>query len=373
MSLKQTPLHDYFVNTGCRMAPFAGWEMPIQFSGLINEHTAVREKAGLFDISHMGVFLLEGIGCKDALQNLVPTDLYRIGAGEACYTLLLNENGGIIDDLIIYDLGNNKNTEKILLIINAACTESDIRWIQKNCSKEKISISDFKKNNVLGALQGPKALEILERTFQESLKNIPRFGHKIIRVKTKNLETQNPIFVARTGYTGEDGFEFLLEASLAPKIWAALVKEGVTLCGLGARDTLRLEAAMHLYGHEMTELTTPFDAGLGWLVNLEMTRNFVGREVLEKQMATGGLKKLIGLKIHGKGIARQGYKIFDSKKEIGEITSGSWSPTLNEAIALGYIDKEFGKVGTKIKVDIRGKMHDATIVKRPFYKRKNDF
>lgn len=357
------------MHSGCRMASFAGWDMPIQFSGLINEHKAVRENAGLFDISHMGVFLIEGLGSKDALQNLVPTDLYRIGLGEACYTLLLNNNGGIIDDLIIYDLGlNNKDQEKLLLIINAACIDSDIAWIKKNIISPSISITDVKKNGLLLALQGPKALKILEEVFNTSLSNIPRFGHRDINLKSSNVKNSKTIFIARTGYTGEDGFEFLIEESLGKEIWTELIKQGVTPCGLGARDTLRLESAMHLYGNEMTTETTPFEAGLGWLVNLETNSDFIGRKYLEKQIKTGIKKKLIGLKLNGRGIARKGYKILKDNNEIGEITSGTWSPTLNEAIALGYVESEYGQIGTEINIDIRGKIQKGRIVKRPFYK-----
>ena len=355
------------------MGSFAGWEMPIQFSGLIHEHEAVRKKTGLFDISHMGVFLIEGLGSKDALQSLVPTDLYRIGSGEACYTLLLQENGGILDDLIIYDLGNHKNTEQLLLIINAGCVESDIAWIKKHLKHTNISISDFKKNSILLALQGPNAIDNIEKILAQSLSDIPRFGHKNIKLIDKNIEVPNSIFIARTGYTGEDGFEFLVEKSLGKRIWADLIQQGVTPCGLGARDTLRLESAMHLYGNEMTTQTTPFEAGLGWLINLEMNADFIGRKALEKQAKEGINKKLIGLKINGRGIARQGYKIIKNDKEIGEITSGTWSPTLNEAIALGYIQNEYGQLGNEIEIDLRGKIQKATIVKRPFYKRAKDF
>ena len=374
MTLQKTPLHEYFIRSGCRMAPFAGWEMPIQFSGLINEHQAVRKEAGLFDISHMGVFLVKGIGAKDSLQHLVPTDLYRIGPEEACYTLLLNEDGGIIDDLIIYDLGtNNKNEEQFILIINAGCIESDVSWIKKYLSKGNILISDYKKDSLLLALQGPSSLDNLEKIFKQSLSRIPRFGHKIIHLKTKDKENTKPIFIARTGYTGEDGFEFLIDKKLGIEIWTKLISQGVTPCGLGARDTLRLEAAMHLYGNEMNAKTTPFEAGLGWLVNLEMNANFIGRQALEKQVKGGIIKKLIGVEIHGRAIARKGYKIIQNNKQIGEITSGSWSPTLNKAIALGYIENEYGKLGTEISIDIRGKIEKATIVKRPFYKRGKQF
>ncbi len=372
MSLKQTPLYEAYINTGCRMASFAGWEMPIQFSSLMNEHHAVREEVGVFDISHMGVFILKGRQAKDGLQKLVPSDLYRIGPGEACYTVLLNKDGGIIDDLIIYDLGHdNNNNENLIIVINAACIEQDIAWIDKYLSPLEIKISDFKKDGIFIALQGPKTIETLNKFLQESPSLIPRFGHKFINHKN-TLETKsNPIFIARTGYTGEDGFELLVDQQLGKALWLELIKEGIQPCGLGARDTLRLEAALHLYGNEMNANTSPLEAGLGWLVHLEMPSDFIGRKALEKQTAKGIDQKLVGLEINGRGIARKGYQLLKDKEIIGEITSGSWSPTLKKAIAMGYVKKEFGQIGTEINVDIRGKEHKATVVRRPFYTNKN--
>ena len=369
MSLQKTPLHEDCLKLGCRMASFAGWEMPIQFSGLINEHQAVREKAGLFDISHMGVFLAQGKKAKEALQNLIPTDLYRIGAGEACYTVLLNENGGIIDDLIIYDLGTDSNDlENLLLVINAGCIDKDINWIKKNINQEKVSISDFKKNGVLIAIQGQQSLKELETLIGENLSLIPRFGHKYINLYKNNK--YGKIFIARTGYTGEEGFELLLGEKEGKYLWSDLISQEVTPCGLGARDTLRLEAAMHLYGNELNNNTTPFEAGLGWLVHLEMSANFIGRNMLEKQAKEGISKQLVCLKIKGRAIARKGYKLLKNNKIIGEITSGSWSPTLGQGIAMGYVPVDVAKVGTEINIEIRNKQHKGTVVKRPFYRKK---
>ena len=369
MTLKQTPLHAKSLECGCRMASFAGWEMPMQFSGLMNEHEAVRKKAGMFDISHMGVFLVQGKNAKDALQNLVPTDLYRIGVGEACYSVMLNESGGIIDDLIIYDLGSVDDIhESLLLVINAGCTDKDLAWLAKHIDQSNISITDYKKNGVLLALQGPDAEKILASFTSESLSSIPRFGHKNITLLKENLNSS--IFLARTGYTGEEGFELLLTADAGEKFWDLLIQEGVTPCGLGARDTLRLEAAMHLYGNEMNDCTSPFEASLGWLVHLEMPTQFIGREVLEKQAKKGVSRKLVGLSMNNRSIARKGYQITYENKNIGEITSGTWSPTLGKAIALAYLPSECAKTGAQVNVSIRGKEQPATIVKRPFYKRE---
>ncbi len=374
MILKQTPLNNQCLQAGGRMVPFAGWEMPVQFAGLINEHQAVRQFAGIFDISHMGVFLLEGNNPKDILQSLVPSDLHRIGPGEACYTVLLNENGGIIDDLIIYDLGaRNGNPAQLLLVVNAACTDSDLTWIRKHLESSNISITDAKDDKCLIALQGPKAQEVLEKVSGQSLSKIPRFGHCEIELTSIGLDVNSPIFISRTGYTGEDGFELLISSKGGNLLWSKLTEIGVTPCGLGARDTLRLEAAMHLYGNEINSSTTPLEAGLGWLVHLEMPAQFLGRKVLERQAQEGIKHRLIGLKIQGRGIARQGHLVIHKDKKIGEITSGTWSPTLQEAIALAYVPTEASKPGNLLEVEVRGKRHSAEVVKLPFYRRKKDY
>jgi len=369
MQLKKTPLFQEYKNMSCKMGSFAGWEMPMHFSSVIEEHEAVRKNAGIFDISHMGAILLTGEKPKENLQKLVPSDIFRIGPGEACYTVLLNNNGGIIDDLIIYDLGINKNNEEeIILIINAACSETDIAWLQSNLLP-KVRISDFKQQGVLMAIQGPKSQEYLEEALGQSISSIPRFGHKRLRINSKDCNDDNSVFIARTGYTGEEGFECLMPAKPGQSIWQRLLTQGVQPCGLGARDTLRLEAGMHLYGNEMNSTTTPFEAGLGWLVHLEMPSHFIGREALEKQTEAGITKKLVGLTIEGRGIARKGYKIIHKEKVVGEITSGSWSPSLKKAIALAYISKDLTTIGTTICVDIRGKETSAKVVKKPFYQR----
>ncbi len=350
------------------MSPFAGWEMPIQFGGLVNEHQAVRNQAGLFDISHMGIYYIEGTNPKDALQALVPSDLYRIGEGEACYTVLLNDKGGILDDVIIYDLGSkNEREQKLLIVINAACNIHDLSWLKKNLEPKNIKISDAKKNGIFMALQGPNAEQILEQYCEGSIKSIPKFGHRNLQLNFNNISC--PVFLSRTGYTGEDGFEILLEAENGKFLWQKLLKDGITPCGLGARDTLRLEAAMHLYGNDMNSKTTPFEAGLGWLVHLEMPSQFIGRDVLEKQAKEGIHKRLVGLTLQGRAIARKGYQVFHEESLVGQITSGTWSPTLNQAIALAYIPKELSTVGNALLIDIRGVKHPATIVKRPFYRR----
>jgi aminomethyltransferase len=360
------------------LVPFAGWEMAVQFGGLVAEHQAVRSGCGLFDISHMGVLRLRGDGAKDALQALVPTDLFRIGPAEACYTVLLNEAGGILDDLIVYDQGRvvdatagGSDTDGLLLVINAACAEADTAWIRSQLEPKGICVSDPKGDGVLLALQGPEAARRLEALSGVSLAGLPRFGHRHLRLAgtAQGAAAGAELFVGRTGYTGEDGFELLLGREAGLALWQQLLEEGVVPCGLGARDTLRLEAAMHLYGSEMDASTTPLEAGLGWLVHLEMPKPFIGREVLERQSAEGVTRKLVGLKLQGRAIARHGYPVLRDGQPVGVVTSGTWSPTLGEAIALAYVPSELAKLGTELAVEIRGKAAPAVVVKRPFYRR----
>ena len=370
MKLQQTPLYEECQKLEAKMVPFANWEMPVSFSGLIKEHNAVRQKVGMFDISHMGVIQLKGKNIKSALQNLVPSDLFQIGVGEACYTVFLHENGGIQDDLIIYDQGTlDRGEESIVLVINAARKESDLKWLHFNLSRYEITISEFMPESALIAIQGPESIISLENVLKESLSNLPRFGHRTITSNLNLINSQESIFIARTGYTGEEGFEFLSSAETAKSIWKSLIASGVTPCGLGARDTLRLEASMHLYGNDINLETTPFEAGLGWLVHLEMPHNFIGRKALEKQAEEGTRKKLVGIKIQNKGIARKGYPVLYNSEPVGRVTSGTWSPTLKEPIALAYVTREVATINTQIEVEIRGKKHPAVIVKRPFYRR----
>ncbi len=367
MGLHRTPLFELCQKEGARMVSFAGWEMPVQFSGLIKEHQAVRNEVGLFDISHMGVVLLEGKNIKDHLQALVPSDLNRIGTGEACYTLLLDQFGGILEDLIIYDLGpNQKQTNSLLLVLNSANYKKITNWLKKHLDKEEIVLSDAKHGNVLLALQGPKSRTILEALTDSSILSIPRFGHKKVSIKSISNED---IFISRTGYTGEEGFELLMPASAGQLFWQELIRQKVTPCGLGARDTLRLEAGMHLYGNDMNTDTTPFEAGLGWLVNLEMPADFIGREALEKQAQQGINRKLVGLKLENRAIARNGYPVLYKNQVVGQVTSGSWSPSLNAAIAMAYIPKDLAQPNNSFEIEIRGKQFGAIIVKKPFYRK----
>ncbi len=366
----KTPLNDLCVEAEARMVPFAGWEMPVQFKGLLEEHHSVRKRAGIFDISHMGVFRLDGKNPKDALQKLIPTDLHRIGTGEACYSVLLNEAGGILDDLIIYDLGSpEKDYSSLIIVVNASRTASDIDWLKLHLNPAGISISDEKKENIFLALQGPQSQALLESISGESLENLPRFGHRYIQLRRLGKTNHEPAFISRTGYTGEEGYEILLNAEIGRSLWLRLLEQGVTPCGLGARDTLRIEAGMHLYGQDMDAKRTPLEAGLGWLVHLEKSSSFIGKASLEKQVNIGIKNRLIGLELSERAIARTGYKILHAGQTIGKITSGTWSPTLGKAIAMAYVPTSFGQIGQPLEIAIRAKNHTAKVVKRPFYLR----
>ena len=370
MGLKRTPLFEAAKAAGGRMAPFAGWEMAVQFEGLLAEHQAVRRRCGIFDISHMGVLRLQGEGAKDALQTLVPTDLFRIGPGEACYTVLLNERGGIRDDLIVYDRGWQADGQchELLLVINAAYAAANTAWICSQLEPLGIRVEDRKNDGVLLALQGPEAASRLEELAGTNLSGLPRFGHRELKLAGASA------FVGRTGYTGEDGFELLLNRPDGLLLWDKLLASGASPCGLGARDTLHLEAAMHLYGHELDEHTTPLEAGLGWLVHLEMPKAFIGREVLE-QLSTAGVKRrLVGLKLQNRAIARHGYPVLAAGAAAGTtplctVSSGGWSPSLEAGIALALVPAELARPGTELAVEIRGKVEPALVVKRPFYAR----
>ncbi len=336
--------------------------MPVQFSGILQEHQAVRQEAGAFDISHMGKFVLTGAEVIAALQRIVPSDLARLTPGKAQYTVLLNEQGGVIDDLIVYHHGQVSGQQKVTLIVNAGTTEKDKIWLQKHLP-ETVHLQDLSLEQALIAVQGPAATARLQQLCpSEDLQSVPRYGHL-----TGELLGQ-PAFFARTGYTGEDGFEVMVPAAAATAAWKGLMDLGVVPCGLGARDTLRLEASMALYGQDISDTTTPLEAGLGWLVHWDKPADFIGRAVLEQQKAEGLEHKLVGLTLAGRNIARHDYPILSQGKPVGTVTSGTLSPTLGYPIALGYVPPALAKVGQTLEIAIRNKTFPATVVKRPFYK-----
>ncbi|WOD40174.1 glycine cleavage system aminomethyltransferase GcvT [Nodosilinea sp. E11] len=363
MALLQTPLYSACLAQAARMTEFAGWSMPVQFGGIKQEHQAVRDRAGLFDISHMGKFKLTGPGVIAALQRLVPSNLERLNPGQAQYTVLLNPQGGIIDDLIVYlksPLG--ATIETVALIVNAATTAKDKTWILEHLAGSGIDLVDESRDRALISLQGPAAAQILQPHSALDLTTLGRFAHQ------DTLLLGQPAWVARTGYTGEDGFELMSDPATALALWQTLTEAGVAPCGLGARDTLRLEAAMALYGQDIDDTTSPLEAGLGWLVHLDEKGEFIGRSHLEAQKAQGVSRRLVGLTMEGRHIARHGYPVLHQGTAVGIVTSGTQAPTLNLPIALAYVPPALAKVGQPLEVEVRGVPRIATVVKRPFYR-----
>ncbi|NJK61410.1 MAG: glycine cleavage system aminomethyltransferase GcvT [Synechococcaceae cyanobacterium SM2_3_1] len=368
--LLQTPLHTEHQQLGARFVPFSGWEMPVSYSSLIKEHNAVRTQVGMFDISHMGKFLLRGSDVRDQLSRLLPSDLSSLQPGESQYSVLLNSAAGILDDIILYFLGQDPHQpdqEVWLLIVNAATTPKDWQWLQDHL--QGIELQDQSRELVLLAVQGPKALATLQPLLGDSISGMKRFQQHYVTLQpevTPLLDLEELIFVARTGYTGEDGFELMLSPATGVWLWQHLLQMGVTPCGLGCRDSLRLEASMHLYGQDMDESTTPLEAGLSWLIASPVS--YIGCEALQKQRAEGLSRRLIGLRMQGREIARAGYSVFAEGKAVGRITSGTHSPTLTAAIALAYVPTAYAATGTPLEVEIRGKLYPAKVVKRPFYR-----
>lgn len=362
LQLLRTPLYQLAWEQKARFTAFSGWEMPVQFSGLKLEHEAVRSKAGMFDISHMGKFSFVGDRLIDVWQALVPSDLSRLQPGQAMYSVLLNPQGGIIDDIIFYYQGTVGTQQKALVIVNAGTTDKDKAWILAHLQDSSVEMQDLSQSQALIALQGPKAAQILQEMTTEDLSSLTAFAHRIVTINGSSA------FIARTGYTGEDGFEIMLDPDAARQLWKSLQQAGVTPCGLGARDTLRLEAAMSLYGQEIDETISPLEAGLGWVVHLKDKGDFIGRELLEQQKAEGVKRRLVGLEMSGRYIARHGYPVIFDGAAVGEVTSGTLAPTVGKAIALAYVPTELSKLGQTLEVEIRGKTHPATVVKKPFYR-----
>jgi aminomethyltransferase len=355
--LQRTPLYQQAIDLQARMTGFAGWEMPVQFSGLTAEHQAVRQAVGMFDISHMGKFVFRGKSALAQLQQLVPSDLNRLTVGLAQYTVLLNPQGGVIDDIIVYLEADGQ----VVLIVNASTREPDWQWITSHLDQSQIECQDLSADLALIAVQGPQAIATLQPLVQQNITNLPNFGHCRAEV------LGHPAFIARTGYTGEDGVEIMLEPAAAIELWQKLLSLGVLPCGLGARDTLRLEAAMCLYGQELSPNITPLEAGLAWLVHLDKGK-FIGSDVLNQQKSAGLERRLVGLELTGRNIARHDYPIYHQGQAVGMVTSGTLSPTLNKPIALGYVPNQLSKLGQELEVEIRGKYYPATVVKKPFYK-----
>ena len=361
---KQTFLHDKHVALGARMVDFAGWDMPVQYSSIIEEHRTVREAVGLFDVSHMGEVIVYGEDALPYLNKLVPQDLTKLVDLKAVYCQLTNKQGGIIDDLIIYKL----EEQKYLIIANASRIDEDLNWMVRNKCGFDVSIVNESHNYSLLAVQGPKACELIKKL---GVNELPSF----FSIKRGELFNIN-LWISRIGYTGEDGVEIMVRNEFSEYLWDKLLDAGnefgIKPIGLGARDTLRLEAALHLYGNDLDENTTPIEAGLAWSVCKNKIEDYNGKSRIEEQLKNGIEKKLIGLKMLDKSIARHGYEVFYNNQKIGVVTSGGISPIRGDNIALAYIKNlDNLAVGSTIQVSIREKLHNAEIVKRPFVEKKN--
>jgi len=343
------------------MIEFGGWEMPVQFSGILAEHQAVRSKAGLFDLSHMGEIEVSGPGALEVCQELLITDVARVQVGQAQYSVLCYPDGGIIDDIIVYRLAE----EHYFLCVNAANIEKDFSWLTDH-NRGRATMIDRSDEYALIAVQGPLAGTLLQRLTTLDLTKIRRYW------SVQGEVAGVPVLIARTGYTGEDGFELFVAAQRGGEVWSACLDvgstEGLLPIGLGARDTLRLEAGYLLYGNDIDAQTTPLEAGLQRLIKFDKSI-FVGREALLQQQATGIAKQLVGLIMDAPGVPRHGYGLWTKEQVVGAVTSGTQSPTLGVGIAMGYVPPAYVAVGTPLTVDIRGRRVPAHVVARPFYRR----
>jgi glycine cleavage system T protein (aminomethyltransferase) len=353
MGLK-TPLHDSHVEAGARIVDFGGWDMPLHYGSQIEEHHAVRRHAGMFDVSHMTVVDLHGEDVHGFLRGLLANDVARLGEdGAALYSCMLRDDGGILDDLIAYRLDD----ARFRLVVNAATRSKDLAWIRRHAEPAGVRVSERREFAML-AVQGPKARELAAPCINSQWR-----GEAMALAPFHALEA-GELFVARTGYTGEDGWEILIPAAAAPAAWDRLLAAGVTACGLGARDTLRLEAAMNLYGSDMDESVTPLESGLGWTVAFDPAdRAFIGREALEQQRGGESLRRFVGLLLEDRGVLRNHQRVVVEGVGEGEITSGGYSPTIDASIALARLpagDYE------RAQVDVRGRMLNVRIVNTPF-------
>lgn len=358
--MKRTPLYAAHRARGARFVDFGGWEMPVQYTGIIEEHEAVRQRAGLFDVSHMGEVEIRGPRAIAVAQELTVNDVARLRDGQAQYSLLCLPNGGVVDDVMVHRLTG----ERILLCVNASNTDKDFAWMFEH--RDGADVVDRSADFAQLALQGPRATKILTPLTPVALAQIPPFAFREAPVAGRVA------LIAHTGYTGEDGWEIYCRPDDAPTLWDAFLDtgaaHGILPAGLGARDTLRLERALPLYGHELSTETTPLEAGLGWVVRFDKS-SFIGRDALLQQRETGLARQLVGLMMTAPGIPRQGYTILHDGNPVGTVTSGTKSPTLGKAIGLGYVASAWRMVGTALSIDIRGRAVGAEVVRLPFYKR----
>jgi len=361
--LKRTPLYEAHKALGAKMVEFGGWEMPVQYEGILAEHKAVRDDAGVFDVSHMGEVVFRGPRAREAVQRLVTNDVGKLIDGKALYTVMCYPDGGVVDDCIVYRRG----AEDLLVVVNASNIDKDFAWMASETAAIAPPTNESDRWGLL-AVQGPRAAALVGKLAEADLAHtVASFGLATARIGGVEVTC------ARTGYTGEDGFEIFVAAPAARAVWDAVIGAGAKPCGLGARDTLRLEARLPLYGNDIDQTTTPLEAGLGWVVKLE--NDFIGRDALAKQKAAGVTRKLVGFVMKGRGIARHDYAIHTPPGHdpagaiVGKVTSGAPGPTVGVAVGLGYVPVALSAPGTVLEIDCRGKRVPAEVVAGPFYRR----
>ena len=359
MNIKSLQNEKYHVENNAKMVPFAGYNMPMWYSSIADEHNCVREKVGIFDVSHMGEFFVSGEMAKDFLQMVTTNDINKLTKGKVQYSSLLNRSGGIIDDLLVYDMGENK----YMLVVNASNMEKDFNWLNDNNNLD-VEIKNNSDDYSLFAVQGPEADKVCSKVFNEELTNIKYYT--FIEKQTNDFGN---VIISATGYTGAGGFELYVKNEFAESLWNNIILNGnefkIQPIGLGARDTLRLEMGFCLHGNDIDDSINPIEAELDWICKKEI--NFIGKEIVDRDRSNKPSKTLIGFELIEKGIPRKGYKIFNKEKElVGEVTSGSISPYTKKAIGMGYISYNENTISEKIYIEIRSKKVEAQIVKRPF-------
>lgn len=362
--LKRTPLFHAYETFGAKTIDFGGWELPVQFSSIKEEHEAVRTKAGLFDVSHMGEVDVKGQDALPFLQRLLTNDVSKLTDGKALYTAMCYEDGGTVDDLLVYQ----KEKNHYLLVINASNIEKDVDWLLKHQGEDDVLIKNISDQIALLALQGPLAADIIKEVAGEEVTSLKPFTF-LSKAEVANKE----VLVSRTGYTGEDGFEIYCQSEDAVHIWSALLEagqpKGLIPCGLGARDTLRFEARLPLYGQELTKDISPLEGGIGFAVKTDKEADFIGKAALKKQKEEGLKRKLVGIEMIDKGIPRTDYPVFSGEKRVGIVTTGTQSPTLKKNVGLALIETSVAELGAEVEVQVRKKRLKAKIVATPFYKR----
>ncbi|MBC2206970.1 glycine cleavage system aminomethyltransferase GcvT [Listeria booriae] len=357
--LKETPIFPLYEKYGAKTIDFGGWDLPVQFQGIKAEHEAVRTNAGLFDVSHMGEVTVKGAGSLDFLQKMLSNDISKLKPGKAQYNIMCYETGGVVDDLVVYMIAEND----YLLVVNAANTDKDYEWLAEHATDD-VNVQNVSLEYGQLALQGPNAEAVLAKLTDADLGALGFFGF-VDNVEVAGVQA----LVSRSGYTGEDGFEIYTKAEDAPAVWEAILKEDVLPIGLGARDTLRFEANLALYGQELSKDISPLEAGVGFAVKLQKEADFLGKKALIAQKEAGLTRKSVGIELIDRGIPRHDYKVFAGDKEIGIVTSGTQSPTLGKNLGLALIDIDYTALDSLVEVEVRNKKLQAKVVPTPFYKR----